>query len=372
MIYGAITHATERFDVQNAIGILARLISAFFIWLALSKGYGLPGLAVVDTFFRLFEYFLRALVAYRLIPGLRVRPSFFSRESARELVGYGIFSVFVRAAAQVIHHTDALVIGFFMSTTAVTYYAIANNLIPYFIGIIGSVAWTLTPYAASLDAKNDRDGLRDLMILGTQGLGYLASVIAGGLIFLGEDFLSLWMGEQYVSGERFASSSVILAILTCGCFFRLQQSGNLQILFGVRRVRFLAVAFGLEAVANLVLSILFIRWYGLLGVAIATLIPMVVVQGVVLPIFLMRALRVKATRYLSHAIHGPVVVLACMACLHWLLGDRLPADSWPSFVLKACIFGSIPAAVGLLLGLTGEHREILFRKLRRRSRGSDD
>jgi hypothetical protein len=39
------------------------------------------------------------------------------------------------------------------------------------------------------------------------------AVIAGGMLFLGHDFLALWMDPVYTAGDEFVSSATVLAVL---------------------------------------------------------------------------------------------------------------------------------------------------------------
>ena len=52
-----------------------------------------------------------------------------------------------------------------------------------------------------------------------------------------------------------------------------------QVLLGTRKVKLLALLFAAEGVSNLVISLALVRSYGLVGVAMGTLIPAVIFQG---------------------------------------------------------------------------------------------
>ena len=364
MIFGTATTARQRFDIANAIGVSTRLVSAGLIVLVLRAGYGLLGLAIVDVACKTAGYIARWLVAYRVLPGLRMSFGFACRRSIREIGGYSAFSFLIRISDQIIRYTDVIVIALAMTTGAVTYYAIGGNLLPYYMGIVNAVAWTFTPYATSCDANGDREALRSLLLKGTQAVFLLAAIIGGGLIFLGRDFLMLWMGAKYVSGAQYASSATILAILTVASLLRLSQSCGLQVLFGMRRVRFVALMFSLEAVANLLLSLVLVRHFGLIGVAVGTLIPMAITQGLVLPAYLIRTLDVRVGIYVRQILPGPLLVLATMAAVSWVAGPHLPVASWPDFFLKG-ITVLVPAGiVGLFSGTSASCRERVFGALR--------
>lgn len=350
MIFGTATTARQRFDIANVIGISTRLVSAVLTVVVLRAGYGLVGLAVVDTGCKTLGYIARWIVAYRMLPGLRISLGSLSRKSIKEIGKYSVFSFLIRISEQIIRYTDVIVVGLAMTTVAITYYAIGANLLPYYLAIVNAVALTFTPYATSCDAKGDREALRNLLLKGTQVVFLLAAAIGGGLIFLGRDFLMLWMGPKYVSGEQYASSATVLAILTVASLFRLSQSCGLQVLFGMRRVRFLALLFSIEAAANLALSIVLVQFFGLIGVAVGTLLPMTISQGIVLPTYLLHTLRVGVRAYVLRIVPGPLAMLTVMGAVSWVANRYVSVAGWPDFFLKAGVVLVPAGIVGLLVG----------------------
>ena len=359
-VYGSATVATQRYDLSNLIAIVERLASAGLIVWVLRAGYGLLGLSIVTTVISLLGATVRVLVAFRLLPGMIFSPRAFAKSSLAEIAHYGSFSFIIRVADQVIQATSALVVGVFMTTAAVTYYAIGANLIPYYVAIITGVTWTLTPLATAYDAQGDGDGLRRLWLAGTRAVFALSAIVAGGLVFLGHDFLNLWMGEKYVSGEQYASSATVLAILAAGYLVRVSNNVGVQVLFGMREVKLLAVLFGGEAIANLVLSIALVRPFGLVGVALGVAIPMVIIQGIVQPLVLLRRLGVSWGTHVLTLLWGGLAVIGVMAVMSVLLSGRLVATTWIIFALKAALLAVPASAFGFWLGTSAQDKTQLL------------
>jgi O-antigen/teichoic acid export membrane protein len=229
-----------------------------------------------------------------------------------------------------------------------TYYVIGANLMPYFENIIGTITLTFTPEATACDARGDRAGLRRLWLLGTRGTMLFVCMIGGGMIFMGGDFLRLWMGAKYVLGHPFASSATVLTVLAAGALVRFSQTCGLQILFGMRRVRFLAVISSIEAVATLTLSIALVRRYGLIGVAVAAIVPLLVTQGILMPRYLLRQIQVPVAEYIRQVFQGGAGILLTMWLCSVLLGGMTVANWW-QFLLKAAAVAGPAGIVGLLL-----------------------
>ena len=129
--------------------------------------------------------------------------------------------------------------------------------------------------AAGRDRPGPRAGRRD-------GAG------AGGLNVITS--YSIHYTKLYEVGERFASSSSLLTILAVPTLFALPQSAASSVLFGISRHRGVVALSLLNAVVNLGLSILWVRPFGLEGVAFGTAIPLFVVAGLGMMVFGARAL----------------------------------------------------------------------------------
>jgi O-antigen/teichoic acid export membrane protein len=156
---------------------------------------------------------------------------------------------------------------------AVTFYAIANSLCRYATQVVSSMGSTFVPAASTYEAAGDSASLLGLYKNGTRATMMISLPILVTLIVRGPSFIGLWMGEQYAH-----KSGTVLIILVSALFFAYANRTAASIAFGIEKHKTMAIwAIG-EGVANLVLSIVLVHWYGIYGVAIGTLIPSLVVQ----------------------------------------------------------------------------------------------
>ncbi len=363
-VLGSATYARQRFDIANLIGIGERLLNVALAYWVLAAGHGLLGIAIVTASTQTLAWCVRVWIAFRLLPELSLAPRWCNRESLHELCSFSVFNFLINIADRIVLYTDLLVIGIIMPEDAVTFYSAGGDCITYFVMIINAVAWTLTPYATACDASGDRPALQRLWVSGSKNIFLLAGLIGGGLIFLGHDFLAVWLGDpDLVSGEKYTSSATIMAVLAGATLLRAMMTCGKQVLFGMREVQFLARLSILEAVSNLVLSLILIRYYGLLGVALGTLIPTICTQLILQPRFLARTLQLSLPEFVRRAAPGGLMVLATMGAVSWGIGDLLPVSDWPSLILKATAVTAPAVLVGGLLGTTSSEKQRVLRKL---------
>ena len=363
-LYGTVIYARQRLDLQNLVGILQRLLTAGLTVVTLKAGLGIVGIASAVTFCNILGWAVNIVIAKRLMPMLRFSPRLFSRESLHELKGYGFWNFIVNAADNVLIYTDTLIIGFVVpALSAIAYYAVGGNLIPYYMSVIFAITWAMTPYAASCYATGDFQALRHLMIVGTRGVLVLATVIGGGLMLVGRDFLGQWMGWYFVSGEIYESSAVILAILTVATLLRASQSVGRQLLFAMQEVRFLGMLALGELLANLAISLVLIQSFGLRGVAFGTLIPLVITQGIVQPLYVMKRLELDPKDYFLSLLRTLAPILLVMDLMYWGLARNIVVDSWMDFLRKAALIGVPGVIVGVFVGLGRSERRWLRARL---------
>ena len=123
---------------------------------------------------------------------------------------------------------------------------------------------TLLPVLTSLRAENQKQGERDMLLLGTR---YVLPAIVGPtvtLMVLSDRVLAVWLGERFA--EAAPAAVVFLAWWLIAPNLSIAQT----MLMVERRLRPIAIYAWLAAIVNLLLSIALTAWLGLIGVAIGT------------------------------------------------------------------------------------------------------
>ena len=364
-LWSCVTYARERFDISNAIGIGETLVRVALILSVLSADGGIVGLAIVTAATQLINWLARMLVAYRLMPGLRWSPSLFDRTTVRELASFGAFNVIVNAADRVVISTDLIIVAAVLPA-ATTFYATGALLPPYFMQMILMVTWTMTPYATGRDSLGDRKALRNLLLNGTRGCLFLASVVGAGLLLTGDDFLHQWIDPTLLDTTAYADAAIILAILTWATLVRASASCGRQVLFGMRRMRVLAGLSCVEAILNLALSVILIHSIGTKGVAFGTLIPVIILYGIIQNIYLTRLLGLRISSFLGQALRASVPVMSGMYLMHLWVDSWWVIDSWGTLAVKIALLLVPAVAIGYLVVMNPEERRSLRRRLSRR------
>ncbi len=359
--YSAVFTAVQRFDLSNIIGISTRILSAGATVICLNAGYGLVGLSMVVAATNLVDYLIRWRVAVRLLPAMKISPKLVSGKSLREVVSFGVWNSVSAGSVRLISYTDALVIAAFMPVAAVAPFAIAATLRSYFDEIFVRVGFVFFPAVTELDAQGNQARLKKLYLVSSKFM-FLGSILFGSMaMFAARDFFRLWIGNAYAEPPNYPSVAAIFYVLMVGSMVAVGQRIGYQVLLGTRRVKLLALLFAAEGVSNLVISLALVRGYGLIGVAIGTLIPAILFQGLLQPVFVCQSLQISLRAYCQEVLLRPGVVLLALVSIFVAFLVLKAPDGWLSLLFWSSITFGIAALPVIMFGLNKSERDLLLR-----------
>jgi O-antigen/teichoic acid export membrane protein len=287
-VFGGVLSALNRYDLQTGVTLTQLALRVGGVILALSKGWGLIGIASVELVAAVVGNSLLLGVALKYYPELKVRLSRPTREILRALWSYSFYVFLQTVAIQLVYQTDNLVAGSFVSASAVTFYAIGNSLCRYTDQFAGSMGMTFVPAASTYDAANHPDKLRTLYRLGTQAMLAVSLPILVTLLVRGRTFIGLWMGPQYAQ-----QSGTVLTFLAIALLFSLANNPAGAIAMGTDRHKFVARWALVEGISNLTLSVILVHYMGIYGIALGTMLPSLFIHLLIWPGYISRILGIS-------------------------------------------------------------------------------
>lgn len=356
-IFGSVVYAFQRYYLNNGVSIGVSLTVAAVNVAVLSAGYGLVELVAATSAVRVLSLTLFAWNAYRVFPGLHVRPSLFRRARLREVTGFSIYMLVLDWSAKLNYSSDTLIIGAMLNTTAVAVWTVAQRLSQAAQQLTGQLNDALFPIVVDSDAGQRRDRLQMVLIQGSKLSLALAAPLCVGLIMLAEPLIHRWVGPDF-SGSILPTQILVAVVLV-----RVSTASANLILKGAGQHKLLAVTNATTAVVNIVLSIALAWPLGLLGIALGTFIPVTTAALFVLYPAACRRVGLPLRRPLTQAIWPALWPAVIMAGVLWL-GRAVPPEGFPGLALHLVTAGLVYAALFLTLSIRRKERDFYWTKLR--------
>jgi O-antigen/teichoic acid export membrane protein len=356
-VFGGVVNGFQRHFLNGFVSIGTSIVVAVVNIAVLMAGYGLVELVAATTAVRLLAYIGYRANAYRAFPGLSIRPAYVRLSRLGEVTGFSAFILLIDVANKLNYSTDAIVIGAFMSTAAIAVWAVAQRLITTTQGLTTQINASLFPIVVDIATHGEMARLRRVFLQGTRLSLAMVIPIAVALALLAQPLVLAWVGSD------FSGSIPVIYILAAAVIIRVGNSTATTLLKGAGRHGLLAVANLLMALANLILSVALVGRYGLIGVALGTLIPLAVISILVLFPAACRRVELPLFETVSKGIWPSVWPIIPVALL-LLFTRNLVGASLPAVAAQAVIAGSLYAIIFLRLAIGRDERDWYFSKIK--------
>ena len=313
-LFPAMLDGLERFAAKSLIRIIFLAIKTIGSIVLMENQPTLLGLCILHTICNLAENVALVLLTFAYLPGLRLSRYSVDRATFRIVGGYSFSAFLIMLSGRVCVQSAAIVIGLFLDTPAITWFAISLRLVEYAKSFLRSATITLTPAISSMEAAGDWSGVRRMFRNATRWVLYLILPVQLGLVLFGKSFIQIWMGSTDYAERCYPS----LVILSTTLSLVLAQSIAARILYGMDRLRWFARISLLEAAVNLALSLLLVRNYGVEGVALAAAIPNAI-SCLFIIVAACQLLRIRLYRYVMYSWVKPLIASTTPGLI-WGLG----------------------------------------------------
>ncbi len=253
--------------------VLAPALKLVVVLLLIATGAGATFLALGYLVAGIIGVLVYLVAAYQLMRDQGLLEHFDRRAlvfPGREVFAFTIPLLSSDLVFVVTHWLDAFLLGYFWGTDQVAALRAVQPAAKLNLLVLASFGLLYTPAAARMFARGDHQGVNRLYWQNATWTAVLTfPVFAMTFALAGPVTLALY-------GARYASSAVILALLSFGYYFSaaLGQNGLTLKVFG--KLRFIVIINVLSVVANVAVNLILIPRYGALGAAVGSCITMVV------------------------------------------------------------------------------------------------
>jgi O-antigen/teichoic acid export membrane protein len=291
-----ILNSYEKFAVVKAMNIAKTLVRVALIVVLLMLDFKSFEIVLVDTVLMVVVFMFSW---YYCIKELHVKPIFTNIESkfSKKILNYSLI-VFVDAIAfHFFWAADTFIIGIYISSAAIAIYSIGTLLSSLFFAFSIVISEVLMPDIVKKVAGGaDDKELTDHMIK----IGRIKFIVLAlptlGFIFLGQQFINLWVGkefhEAYLVAILILIPQMISALADVGLYVMWAKTKHKVKSF---------VSLGI-CIINIFLTIVLVQKYGILGAAVSTCLAYVAGYVIFNSIYFHKVLKLNMIRFAAETL----------------------------------------------------------------------
>ncbi len=348
----------QRSDIISKVGILITLgnLGIAYISLKFYESFILyvMGLQIITILLSL--WFIRTTL--KMIPEYKFRPFYFSKNIRKDVINYSKYAFLMSLLGIFIFQFDNIVIGVFLSTAVITVYYIAFQLQQQIRSLNALLGSPLVAISSDIGSRDDREKEGKVIFNGTKVMtAIFIPVVIISIIYM-KVFILAWMGNEFIG-------SVLPAqiLLTFWFFNNLTEVLSTMVSAGKGRIGLTFKVQCINAIANVVLSIILCKYYGIIGIALGTTIPMIISQIIGIRLYL-RFLKVKFIEFFNKAISPNLIHYFFCITLAMLTLKFIPHHNIYTILFEMGMLYAAIAAFYYLVLIDKENKYLVRRILR--------
>ncbi len=347
----------QKFHVKNNIAIAYLIIANTIIFFLMTPANGILLLAGVSASGNFFKYTHFALLISReKYGGLQPRFKQSSWKTFHETARFGFKSLVQGVAYTIEAGTDTLVIGYLLGAATVPFYSIPANLVLYVRGFGWTITQAFMPLFSALYAQEKSSEIQTIYINASKYVIALLLPISIGAILLGSSFIGIWVGKQYQEG-----ADLIILLLTLYIGLPYLNPFSIRYLTAISAHGRLAKITTVGALVNISLSIILVNYYGIVGAALGSLIPVIFIIPIVLKMCCWH-LKIKVRAYIFRSIYPVLMPALIMIESILVFKANYLVDSYLNILLAGGL-GSVCYAIAFyIFGLSQKEKKWLWSK----------
>ncbi|MFA4932978.1 MAG: oligosaccharide flippase family protein [Candidatus Omnitrophota bacterium] len=320
-VFVSVIEGFKRQDIVSAIEIISFLLQSALIVLAVSKHASLVTLGIIILSISLLKQWMRAHFVSRIFPQFKLKFSYFTKSFLNTILNYSIFLFIFQGLRNIISSLPNILLGAWLGGAAITVFSIGTRLAGYVSIFLFTTAGTLLPFISGFSSLRETEKLKKTFLQGTKYTYMLALLFGCIFLIMGKQIISLWVGPEFAHKSYPVLFIVILPIILSPSISMVNS-----VLQGIGNIRFLALLTFIELIAAITLSrLFFLAGFGIKGVAIGVTIPYFLSAGLILPIYIIKLLKINFLEYLkvtiTHMIFPLFVFVTSLYYLRTILGN---------------------------------------------------
>ncbi len=355
-VYRGVLQAHLHFVSVVCIDLVYLFLRTFLAVGLILLGYKVVGLAVATLVALTPSLFLYPFLVSRDVPFLKLSARHWSPKLAKELFSYGLYTFLGFLGASLRGKSNPFIVASFLGVTMVTHFRFAGMAGNYYGELVAALIGVFQPLLSQQQGAGNLVAMRKTTLFATKIAVCISAFFAFGAIAFGKVFLARWVGSAYLD----AYPCMVMLVLSQA--LAVSQRPSTYAIFAVARHQFLGLLIVAEGVANIILSLLFVRHWGLTGVGWSVVIPIACSKLIVQPIYACRVTGLNYSEYMRTLVVTLGKVLLALV-LPALIMFKLARPDYKSMLLLGAISLVLYGVPVMLTVLNRSESQLLRRSI---------
>lgn len=342
-VYLTILTGHEKYTFLRILSILMQVIQPLLVILCVSQIPYAITVSVVIVLLNTLTIGIRyGYVTRKLKIQITKKPK--DSRIVKSILGLSAAILLGSIADQIFWKTDQVILGRMFNTAVVAVYSVGTQICTMYMLSGTQIANIFYPRISVLYQEEDgSQKVSELFIRVGRISAYVILLILSGFIIFGREFLLLWVGDGYE--KAFWTSIIVMIPLSVD----LAQNLGLCILQIKGQYGFRAKIYFLSAVLNILTTIFFTKWIGIIGAALSTSISMFLTSGLIMNWYFQKRAGLDIRKFWKETL--PIIIATLLLTTgalllkHFLVSES--AGSFLTFGVEVVLYTALYGIVML-------------------------
>ena len=292
-------------------------------------------------------------------PYLSLSIKSFDRFKLMEILSSGIWVSLSKLAATLLASCSTFLVNILIGTYLAGIYGSVSQIQSILSFVTISVVNVFLPQMLKLYSLNEIDELINFTKQGLKIISSFLGIVAGIFVVLGDDFMALWITEEYLQ----YNALIIISV----CYLSITYAAEFvnQLLIALNKTKVPAIVSIVAGIGNVLLIVFLVKGcdMGIYGVAVSQMIVLSFRSGIFFPVYAAKCLNQKWNAYLGKQLSGVLVTgVATLICM--IVNKIIPVEGWISLFFVGGI--TVIMTLGVILCCDKETRKFVINMVKER------
>lgn len=320
----------ERFAFNSGLSLLKNLLRVPLIVIVLKLGFDAIAITLVDCLVAVIIFLLSSgytLFVLKEYPKL----AYIAKRELLDMLSFSSAILLQAIVNQVNNNVDTMLLGAMISEKwIITMYSSALLVYGTYNSIVSVMSTFFLPKATRLVTKNaSGEELTDFVIKPGRYQAMIAVAVVSGFAVLGKEFISIWIGKQYIDAYY------IVLLLIIPVTVPLVENTAISILDATLKRLFRSIVLVIMAVINVIVSVILIKRFSFWGAAMGTFLSLCVGHIFLMNWYYARTFEMNIMRMFTSIFKG----ILPMGVLAGIIGG--PLTAWGEYGVMNLLIKSV-------------------------------